>query len=287
MSNQETVDLITVTGAEDAIPKISAYTPFHADATGFEDLVRGDGTAITDGEQLVVLDVTLASGETGETLVTTPYDGDLSRVFPLSRWVQTFPGFADALECATEGSRVAIALAPGDVEGETAASLGLAEDESAIAVVDVRKVYLTQAEGADQYNDARGMPTVVRDSDGRPGIIVPDATAPDELVVQTLIKGDGPEVTGEQPVRVQYTAVTWDDRKVFDTTWDTEPKSVTGETVVPGVAEALIGATVGSQILVVVPPELGFGDQQQGGIAANSTLVYVIDILGIDEAAAQ
>lgn len=278
------MDLITVKGAADEAPEVTVRAPFHTKTTESSDVEEGDGIAITDGEQLVVLDVTLVNGASGKTLVQTPYDGDLSRVFPLSRWVQTFPGFADALECATEGSRVAIALAPGDVEAQNAANLGLEEGDSAVAVVDLRKVYLPKAEGADQYNDALGMPTVVRAPDGRPGIIVPDATPPTDLVVQTLQKGDGPVVTGDDPVRVHYTGVTWADRKVFDTTWGAEPQSVVLDSMIPGFAEALKGATVGSQVLVVIPPDQGYGDQQQGSIPGDSTLVFVVDILGIDAA---
>ncbi len=180
-----------------------------------------------------------------------------------------------------------VALPPGEVEAQNAANLGLKEDDSAVAVVDVRKVYLPKAEGANQYNDALGMPTVVRAPDGRPGIIVPAATPPSDLVVQTLKKGDGPAVAAGDTVRVHYTGVTWDGREVFDTTWDSEPRSLALGSIVPGLAEALEGATVGSQLLVVIPPELGYGDQQQGGIAANSTLVFVVDILGIDAAPAR
>ena len=155
---------------------------------------------------------------------------------PVSRWIQVFPTIYDALECATEGSRVVVALPPGGVEAETAASNGLAEDESAIAVIDLHKVYLSKADGANVYNTGRGLPSVVRAPDGRPGIIVPDGEPPTEVTVQTIKKGDGPVVTGDQPVRVHYTGVLWDERTVFDTSWDGEPASLTLDQVVPGFA---------------------------------------------------
>ena len=37
--------------------------------------------------------------------------------------------------------------------------------------------------------------------------------------------------------------------------------------------------------MVVIPPDQGYGDQAQGPIPADSTLVFVVDILGIDQAA--
>lgn len=282
-----TTDLITVTGAPDEAPELELYTPFHTTQTSFHDVVTGEGAPIVADGQLVVLDVTLASGETGETLVSAGYDGDFSRVFPTSTWVDTFPGFEQALHCATEGSRIVVALAPGDVEAETAAGVGLADNESAVAVVDVRKVYLPKADGADQFNSGNGTPTVVRAPDGRPGIIVPDGAPPTELVIQVIKKGAGPVVTGDVPVRVHYTGVTWDDRTVFDTTWDDGAQSVTLDAMVPGFAEALRGQTVGSQVMVVIPPDQGYGDQAQGSIPPDSTLVFVVDILGLDQPAAQ
>ncbi len=53
-----------------------------------------------------------------------------------------------------------------------------------------------------------------------------------------------------------------------------------------GFAQALKGQTVGSQILVVIPPSLGYGDKTTSSIPAGSTLVFVIDVLGVDTPAA-
>ncbi|MCI6773963.1 MAG: FKBP-type peptidyl-prolyl cis-trans isomerase, partial [Bifidobacterium pseudolongum] len=49
--------------------------------------------------------------------------------------------------------------------------------------------------------------------------------------------------------------------------------------VIQGWTEGLRGKKVGSQVLLVVPPDLGYGDKEQGEIPANSTLVFVVDIL--------
>jgi peptidylprolyl isomerase len=280
------MDQITVSGATDEAPEVELYTPFRVTSPAFEDLVVGEGTPISSDSQLVVLDVSLTSGETGENLVETAYDGDLSTASSVTRWKEVLPGIEDALECATEGSRIVVALPPGGIEESTTAGLDMAEDESAVAVVDIRKVYLPKADGADQFNVGNGLPSVVRGPDGRPGIIVPDAAPPSDVVVQTLKKGDGAVVTGDAPVRVHYTGLTWDDRTIFETTWDAEPKSIDLETMLPGFAEALEGQTVGSQVLIVIPPDEAYGDQAQGPIPADSTLVFVVDILGIDQAPA-
>jgi len=51
--------------------------------------------------------------------------------------------------------------------------------------------------------------------------------------------------------------------------------------VIPGFADALIGQQVGSQIGVIIPPSQGYGDQGNSQIPANSTLFFVIDVLGV------
>jgi hypothetical protein len=285
-SDPTVTDLITVSGPSDEAPEVELYTPFVTTKTVFVDDVKGEGTPISVDEQLVVLDVGITSGESGENLVTEGYDGDLSRVTSVSQWGDVIPAFEQALHCATEGSRVVVALAPGDIAAQTAESIGLGDDESAVAVVDVRKVYLPKANGVNQYNVGTGLPTVVRAPDGRPGIIVPETEPPADLTVQTIKKGDGPVVTGDDPVRAHYTGLTWADQTVFETTWDTGPKSITLESMLPGFAEALTGQTVGSQVMIVIPPDEGYGDQEQGPIPADSTLVFVVDILGLDQPAA-
>ena len=91
------------------------------------------------------------------------------------------------------------------------------------------------------------------------------------------------EMDSRDSIRIKYTGVTWADRKVFDSSWQKGASvAVTMNGVVPGFAQALEGQTVGSQILAVIPPELGYGAEGSGTIPGDATLVFVIDILGID-----
>lgn len=278
-SDDESLDLIEVSGSTDAAPDVEVYTPFHVSAPAYTDIEEGDGEVpITSTDQLVVLDLTLVSGKTGEVLQSTGYSGDLSQPVSLSSWTQTLPDLDEALHCASEGSRVVIALDPSSIEAETAATLGLAEGESSIVVADVRKVYLPAADGSLQFNSGMGLPAVVRAPDGHPGVVIPDGVAPDELVVQTLKKGDGPAVEADSRVRMHVLEVSWDDKEVLTSTWDTaQPQSIPiqGQQLLQDV---LVGQTVGSQVMAVVPAELGGTDQ---------ATVFVFDILGIDAAPTQ
>lgn len=275
-------DLAHISGKVGDKPDVEVFTPVGADKSTFGDVVVGSGTALTSSTQSAVVEFSLFSGKTGDPVAATAYDEDAAQLVSVGYWAQTVPAFGSALECATEGSRVLSVVSPDDFGAQNLAGFGLQSDEPVIAVFDVVKVFPSRAEGSLQYNDAAGMPTVVRASDGRPGIIVPDSKAPTDLQVQTLIKGDGPKVREDDSLLVNYTGVTWDERTVFDSSWDRGATTFDLGSLIPGFTQGLTGQTVGSQVLIVVPPDLGYGDQGSGAVPANATLVFVVDILGVD-----
>lgn len=277
MNDSSVLGLLDVSG-ETGSPAVQVNSPVYVDQTAFTDATVGEGTTVTSELQDVVFTVAIANGATGESILTSG-----TQVMPLSQWKADYAGFATMMMCATEGSRIVGAIPASDLSEAAASNLGIAEDATAVVVMDLQKVYLAAADGAPQFNDRRGMPSVVLAPNGAPGIIVPDTAPPADLAVEMLKKGDGPAVTGDDAIRIHYTGVTWAGREVFDSTWDKGASTaVTLDGVVEGFAEALEGQTVGSQILAVIPPELGYGDQASGAIPAGSTLVFVIDILGID-----
>ena len=149
-----------------------------------------------------------------------------------------------------------------------------------MVVADLISTSLAKANGKDQPAQD-GFPAVVLDANGVPGVTVPKSKAPTELKVEVLKKGDGPVVKAGSSVTVHYTGVLWSDGTVFDSSWTRKsPATFSLNGVVPGFAQALEGQTVGSQIVAVIPPELGYGNQDKGTIPSGSTLVFVIDILG-------
>lgn len=279
-------DIATITGDVGETPDVELFTPVGAQKSSFSDVVVGDGPALTSPTQSAVIEFALYSGKTGEAVAGTAFDEDQAQLVSIDYWAQRVPAFGKALECATEGSRVLSVISPEDFGAQNLAGFELGEDDPVVAVFDVVKVFPSKAKGAPQYNDASGMPTVVRAADGRPGIIVPDSAAPTDLVVQTLIKGDGEKVADDDTVLVNYTGVTWADRTVFDSSWDRGATPFDLTALIPGMTQGLAGQTVGSQVLIVVPPELGYGEAGSGAVPANSTLVFVVDILGTDPPAA-
>ena len=52
--------------------------------------------------------------------------------------------------------------------------------------------------------------------------------------------------------------------------------------VIPGWDKGLVGQTVGSRVMLVIPPADGYGKtgNSQAGIKGTDTLVFVVDVLG-------
>lgn len=260
-------DAVTVDGDLGAKPDVSIFSPLHLEKSAFTDVIVGDGRAVESARQPMLLELSLYSGDSGEFVTETTYDPSATQVSTIANWSAQFPGLSDALECATGGSRIVSALTPDDAPGAQEA-FGLDADDNMVFVIDVLDVFLPKAEGALQFNDARGMPTVVRAPDGTPGVIIPDTAAPTSQAVQTLIAGDGEKlVEGQTPV-VNFTALNWDDKKIVRTTWG-DAVSLDLPQIAPPIAEALIGQTVGSQVLVVAPKT-----------EQTEAMVFVVDILG-------
>ncbi len=83
-------------------------------------------------------------------------------------------------------------------------------------------------------------------------------------------------------VVLHYTGWTWDGEQ-FDSSWERQSPAtfpITPDGLIEGFVMALDQATVGSRVIAVIPPELGYGDSEQGSIPAGSTLIVVIDVLG-------
>lgn len=275
-------DAVTVSGEVGTQPDVQVWSPFLPDTRSVQTVVEGDGERITEPDQLVLLDLTVYNGITGERIVGSRYDGNLQNAQPLSTWDQTFPDFSAAMLCSTQGSRVVISMPYDSVGQQAAQGLQIPEGGSAVVVADVERVYLPAADGADQFTAGFGLPTVVRAPDGQPGLTIPDGDAPTDVSVQTLKKGDGPELTADATARVHVLGVAWNDREQFASTWGKAPITAAPSQLPEELASALEGQTVGSQVLVVVPADQTAADQQALGAPADTALVYVFDIVGVD-----
>ncbi len=267
--------LITVSGEFGSAPQVELPTPLKAQQTERTVVIEGDGTVIT-GDQLITMSFALYNGTTGEEIQQAAY-AEPNVYLPS----QLLPGMAESLECASVGSRIAVAMPSEDAFGADGAAAGLGEDDTVVMVADITDAFLAKADGTDRPIVESGFPSVVTAADGTPGLTIPKSDPPTELKVAVLKEGDGDAVTATNSMVVHYTGVLWDEQTVFDSSWEKGvPTVFTAEAIVPGLSTALVGQQVGSQVLVVIPPELGYGDEASGSIPAGATLVFVVDILG-------
>jgi peptidylprolyl isomerase len=87
---------------------------------------------------------------------------------------------------------------------------------------------------------------------------------------------------------VHYTG-TLEDGTQFDSSVGEMPFAfiIDSGRVIPGWDEGVKGMQTGGKRTLVIPPELAYGDQENGPIPANSTLIFEIEALSVSEAAPQ
>jgi FKBP-type peptidyl-prolyl cis-trans isomerase len=277
------LDGITVTGDDPTVtPKVTiAAPPVNVSATAVKTLKEGTGEESAAGSKVTVRQA-LFLGKDGKQL-QSDFESKETPSFIL-QGSETIPGLLTALTGVKAGSRILFAIPPAEAfgsNGRAAAGIGATDDLVVVAdILAVGKV-LQQAEGTP-VAPVDGQPTVAFDPASGPTITVPKTAAPTALVVQNLVDGNGPEVKSGQTITVHYTGALWSDGSVFDSSWTRKSPATFGigtGNVIPGWDKGLVGKKVGSRVLLVVPPADGYADQPQAKIPANSTLVFVVDIL--------
>lgn len=114
-----------------------------------------------------------------------------------------------------------------------------------------------------------------------PTVTVPSGTPPTQLESADLITGTGASAAAGDSLTVQYVLATYSSGKVVQSSWTSQPFTFTlGEgMVIPGWDQGVVGMKAGGRRELIIPPSLGYKNQAQGpGIAANDTLVFVIDL---------
>jgi FKBP-type peptidyl-prolyl cis-trans isomerase len=272
------LDDVTVSGDAGAEPTVEFEAPLAVEETASTVVEEGDGEEVEEGMQ-VTAHMTLVSGTSGE-VVESSYDSEQASGFPTDR-EQINQGLFDAVVGEKVGSRVLLALNGPAQSG--------AAPETLLYVIDIDGVDdipepLERAEG-EERELPEDFPAVTRGEDGAPSIEQPSGEAPTELETAYAIEGEGPEVEAGQNVTVHYTGWLWDDAaEPFDSSWERgEPFSVqnVGQgQVIAGWNEGLVGQKVGSQVVLVVPPDKGYGENgSPPSIPGGATLVFVVDIL--------
>lgn len=248
-------------------------------------LSEGSGKVVAAGELLFANYLGVIWGTNKE------FDNSFDRGQPFSFTVgkgQVIAGWDKAVTGNKVGSRLLVSVPPADgygSAGQPAASIK-GTDTLTFVIDIVGSFGATQsADGTPTNASDAALPTVTAQPGAKPVIAIPAKPAPTALASQVLLKGSGAAVKAGQSIVVQYVGVVWDGGRQFDASWDRKaPISfpIGKGSVIKGWDEGLVGQTIGSRVLLAIPPDKGYGPNGNSGagIKGTDTLVFVVDILG-------
>ena len=163
---------------------------------------------------------------------------------------------------------------------------GDGDGDDAVASDDASPTALTCPFSAEEVPAPEGVST---DLGTKPEIAAGTGEKPSELQYFDIVEGDGEEAQTGDAVEVKYVGAFWETGEEFDSSWsrgedETIPFGVCRQGVVPGFSVAPTGMKVGGRRQVVLPPEFAYGAAgSPPTIPANSTLVFVIDLVEVGE----
>jgi FKBP-type peptidyl-prolyl cis-trans isomerase FklB len=103
------------------------------------------------------------------------------------------------------------------------------------------------------------------------------------LQYEVIKMGKGKKPTAKNQVKVHYHG-TLIDGTIFDSSVERgEPDIFPLAQVIPGWTEGLQLMPVGSKFKFYIPQQLGYGAQQAGQIPPYSTLIFEVELLGIEK----
>ena len=273
--------LPVVTGAFGADPLISLPAKKPPGGLEVRTLSEGPGPVVRPGDY-VLFDVA-AKVWAGDRLVLDTFANHQPQGLPLPAGLPAWRHLAGQ----RVGSRVLEVVPPRDGFGRRGnASVNVTGTDTLVFVFDILAAVPTagHASGtAAGYRPGTGLPQVTMSAHD-PVVTVPPRTAPPKtLVTRMLIAGHGPRLVPGETVVTQFTGALWRTGAVFDSSWQHgDPQSfVLGSgQVIAGWNQGLTGQRVGSRVLLVVPPRLGYGKAgNPPAITGKDTLIFVVDIL--------
>lgn len=123
---------------------------------------------------------------------------------------------------------------------------------------------------------------VSEDMSKKPTITKPSGDPPTELVTKDIVSGKGAAAKSGEQLSMHYLGALFEDGEQFEASWDAgEPFAfeLGAGNVIPGWDEDIEGMKAGGRRLLVIPPDLAYGEAGQGGIPPNATLIFVVDLL--------
>ncbi len=285
----DTYKSVTATGTFGKAPTVKIPAATGSGALYTKTVIQGSGAALTTSQGMVGNYVAYDWSGTTHKLLGSSFTAGKPSLFTGT----LLPGLETALIGQKLGSRVLAVIPPKDGFGTNGNSTaGIGKTDTLVFVIDMISAFnQNSVPGTQATNGGGTLPTVTAPAAGStagPTITIPAKVTPSTtLQVKTLIKGTGAMVTKGQNLVVQYTGVIWRTGKVFDSSWArNSPYTVVigAGQVIKGWDTGLVGQTVGSRVLLVIPPADGYGKTgaSTAGIKGTDTLVFVVDILAAD-----
>jgi len=283
---------VTVTGAFGATPVVSIPKLAANNTLTVKTVIQGTGPVLTKTDSLVAnFELYFWTGKNAtlkaNTFTTNPeiVGGNM------------IPGLESALIGQKVGSRILAIVPPALGYGTNGdPELGVSSNTTLVFVIDVLKSYPANASasGTTVSSGGNGLPTISAKPGQAPAATIPSGAPPTALEVKTLIKGTGPVLAKGQYIIAQYVGYIWRTKKSFGSSWTSGMPfgfifQAAPPQVITGWDTGLAGQTVGSRVLLVIPPKDGYGSAgaSQAGIKGTDVLVYVVDILDAFQNSAQ
>ena len=246
-------------------------------------LEEGDGEEVSDGNE-VTAHIWVGNGFTEQKSFST-YDADAPQKLTLDDTLAD--GFRDSLVGQQVGSRVATVAVADEFFGDGGnPGLQIANKDTVVVIMDILDTaeVLDAPQGEEKAAPAWAPEILTDDSGAVTGLDFADAPKPDaKLRGADLVVGDGATVEKGQTITVDYLGQVYGGEQPFDESYSQSPASFPIGTggVIKGWDKALVGKTVGSRVLLAIPPAWGYGEngQPSAGIKGTDTLYFVVDIL--------
>lgn len=117
----------------------------------------------------------------------------------------------------------------------------------------------------------------------KPQIDIPTGGAPQDLVIEDLVVGDGAEAVPGGMVEVHYVGVDFETGEEFDSSWDRGGSfefPLSG--LIEGWQEGIPGMRAGGRRKLIIPPEKAYGPASTVQQLSGRTLVYIIDLISVN-----
>ena len=276
---------VTATGSFGKLPKVIIPKAKAGSSLAVKTLIQGTGTTLTKSDALAANFVLYFWDGTSSSLKASTF-----HQHPTLIPSNTLPGLETALIGKKVGSRVLAVIPPAEGYGTSGNSqIGVTGTHHA-GVRHRRAQGLPQHRGRDRHAGVqRRRHPAHRQRQGRAArrpLTFPSSSPPSALVTKTLVKGNGAKVVKGDYVIAQYVGYIWRTKKLFGSSWSQGSPfgfiiGASPEQVIPGWDKGLEGQTVGSRVMLSIPPAQGYGKSgaSQAGIKGNDTLVFVVDIL--------